>query len=62
MAEVTNWTMEQVLCIYAQYGKWVDKLPLISVFINATPQLHTGKMPYKIVHGCKLCLPVDIMV
>ena len=43
-------------------GEWVDKLPLVSMFINAMPQSCTGKMPYKIVHGCKLCLPIDLVV
>ena len=32
------------------------------MFINATPQLRTGKMPYKIVHGHKLHLTVDFAV
>ena len=40
----------------------VDKLPLVRMFINATPQSCTGKMPYKIVHGHKLCLPIDLAV
>ena len=62
MAKVTNRMMEQVLCTYAQCGKWVEKLPLVSMFINAMQQLHTGKMPYKIVHGPKLCLPIDLVV
>ena len=32
------------------------------MFINTMPQLCIGKMPYKIVHGHKLCLPIDLMV
>ena len=54
--------MEQVLHIHAYHSKWVDKLPLVSMFINAMPQLHTGKMPYKIVHGHKLCQLIDLVV
>ena len=30
--------------------------------MNATPQSHTGKIPYEIVHGLKLCLPIDLTV
>ena len=32
------------------------------MFINAMPQFCIGKMPYKIVHGYKLHLPIDIVV
>ena len=40
----------------------VDKLPLVSMFINAMLQSRTGKIPYEIVHGCQLCLPIDLAV
>ena len=32
------------------------------MFINAMPQSHTSKTPYEIVHGHKLCLPIDLAV
>ena len=45
-----------------QCGKCLSTLPFVNILINATPQLCIGKMPYEIVHGYKLSLPIDITV
>ena len=60
MAEVTN-NRASIMHTCAMC-EWVDKLPLVSMFINAMPQLHTGKTPYEIAHGCKLYLRIDLVV
>ena len=62
MAEVTNYTIEQVLYIFAQCSKWVSFLPLVNMFAGAMPQSHTSKIPYNIVHGQKLWLPIHSVI
>ena len=62
MAEVMNRTMEQLLWIHTMTDGWVATLPLaVATMINAMPQSWMGRMPHKVVYGCKLRMPMDVI-
>ena len=38
----------------------MKKLPLVAMLINVMPQLSYKELPYEIVYGGKLKLPIDV--
>ena len=59
IAEVSNRTLVQLLCIHCGYGKWVKTLPLLALLYNATPQSYTIQSPYFVSIGRQPALLVD---
>ena len=62
MAEVSNRTLGQLLCLHCKDNRWVNDLPLLSLLYNATPQSQTQKSPYFVATGCQPCLPIDLVL
>ena len=60
MAEVSNRTLDQLLCIHCGDRRWVKTLPLLALLYNATPQSETKQSPYFVATGRQLALPVDL--
>ena len=60
MAEVSNRTLGQLLRLHCSDGHWVDRLPLLALLYNATPQSRTGHSPYFIATGRQPSLPIDL--
>ena len=60
MAEVSNKTLGQLLCIYLGNGQWVKNLPLLALLYNTTPQSCTGQLLYSIATGRQPALPDEL--
>ena len=62
MAEVTNRTLEQLVRLYCDENKtnWYEKLNLIQLYYNSTPQSRTGYSPHYVITGRDLKLLVDL--
>ena len=60
MAEVSNRTLGQLLCLHCMDNCWVKDLPLLSLLYNAMPQSRTQRSPYFMAMGCQPCLPINL--
>ena len=58
MAQVSNRTLGQLLCIHCGDGRWVKTLPLLALMYNATPYSRTRQYSYFIATGRQPALPV----
>ena len=63
MAEVTNRTLAALLRTHcADTRDWYQRLPLVQMVYNSTPQSRTGESPHLIATGRDLLLPIDTIL
>ena len=60
IAELTNRTLSQLLCIHCEEGKLVKTLPLLALLYITTPQSCTGQSPYFVATWRQPDLPVGL--